>query len=34
LELNFKKNTEFIIPEEFQNKFDEKINAFPNNPMV
>ncbi|WP_201319042.1 YdeI family protein [Paenibacillus sp. EPM92] len=23
LEVNFKKNTEFIIPEEFQNKFDE-----------
>ena len=23
LEVNFKKNTEYIIPEEFQNKFDE-----------
>jgi uncharacterized protein YdeI (YjbR/CyaY-like superfamily) len=23
LEVNFKKNTEFIVPEEFQNKFDE-----------
>jgi uncharacterized protein YdeI (YjbR/CyaY-like superfamily) len=23
LEVNFKKNTEFIIPEELQNKFDE-----------
>jgi len=23
LEVNFKRNTEFIIPEEFQNKFDE-----------
>ncbi|BBH22531.1 hypothetical protein Back11_38760 [Paenibacillus baekrokdamisoli] len=23
LEVSFKKNTEFIIPEEFQNKFDE-----------
>ena len=23
LEVNFKKNTEFKIPEEFQNKFDE-----------
>jgi len=23
LEMNFKKNTEFVIPEEFQNKFDE-----------
>ena len=23
LEVNYKKNTEFIIPEEFQNKFDE-----------
>ncbi|WP_425803155.1 hypothetical protein ACHOLT_17275 [Desulfitobacterium sp. Sab5] len=23
LEVNFKKNTEFVIPEELQNKFDE-----------